>query len=136
MRLSPTAEKRCLQAAVVIGSLVPLLAGGAGMLRGPGMIHAAAQGDLDSHYRYLSGLLFGIGIGFLSCVPGIEAKSARFRLLAFIVITGGVGRALGWLMTDALSPAMTGALVMELAVTPLLALWQARVARRQKSAAM
>jgi hypothetical protein len=60
-------ERRLLQIAVGFGSLVPILAGGAGMLSGPEMVGGGAAADLDSHMRYLSGLLFGIGLGFASC---------------------------------------------------------------------
>ncbi len=114
--------KRALQVAVMVGSVVPLAAGGSGMLRGPALLGVSGESDVGSHYRYLSGLLFGIGIGFLSCVPRIEEKAARFRLLTFIVLIGGLARAAGWILDGAISPTMKAALVMELAVTPALAL--------------
>ncbi len=47
------------------------------------------SGDLDSHFRYLSGLLLAIGIGFASTVPRIEAQGGRFWLLTGIVMVGG-----------------------------------------------
>jgi len=46
----------------------------------------------DSHFRYLSGLLLGIGLGFWSTIPRIEANGDRFRLLSFIVVAGGLAR--------------------------------------------
>jgi hypothetical protein len=49
----------------------------------------------DSHYRYLSGLLLGIGILFWTTVPRVERSTVRFRLLATIVIIGGLGRLFG-----------------------------------------
>jgi hypothetical protein len=124
-------EKRALQIAVALGSLVPIGAGGAGVLLGPAMLGAAAVGsaDLDSHFRYLSGLLFAIGVGYASTIPRIEARSARFVMLTCIVVTGGVGRLASLLWIGAAAPAMVAALVMELLVTPGLAFWQLRVAR-------
>jgi hypothetical protein len=124
-------EKRALQVAVALGSLVPIGAGAAGVLLGPRMLgDAAATGDLDSHFRYLSGLLLGIGLGYVSTIPGIERRGERFAVLTFIVVLGGCGRLLLVLSKGFSSPAMEAALAMELVVTPGLALWQYRVARQ------
>ncbi len=125
-----TVAARSLQVAVTLGSLVPIGAGAAGMLLGPGMVGAAIVGstDLDSHFRYLSGLLLAIGLGYVSTIPRIETHGSRFRLLTGIVVLGGVGRLLSLLSIGPASPTMTAALVMELVVTPCLALWQYRVA--------
>ena len=124
-------EKRALQVMVAIGSLVPIGAGIAGVIFGPRMLDSGLIGsaDLDSHFRYLSGLLLAIGIGFASTVPAIETHRSRFRLLTGIVVIGGLGRLLSLLSIGPPSRAMTAALVMELVVTPALALWQGRVAR-------
>jgi hypothetical protein len=125
-------ERRLLQLAIALGSLVPILAGGAGMLSGAEIVRGTptpAPPDLDSHFRYLSGLLFGIGIGFLSCIPRIEEQGARFRLLGAIVLVGGIGRALS--LSDVGPPGLEHqlALGMELVTMPLLLLWQWRVAK-------
>jgi predicted MFS family arabinose efflux permease len=90
-----------------------------------------ATGDLDSHFRYLSGLLLAIGVGFVSTIPRIETHGDRFRLLSGIVVVGGIGRLLSLPTVGPLSPVMTAALVMELIVTPGLAVWQMRVARAE-----
>ena len=113
----------------MLGCVVPIVGGGYGVLRGLSMLDLAGTGGADSHFRYLSGLLLGIGIGFLSTVPRIEAHSARFRLLAGIVVIGGLGRLLSVILTGTADPTTLFALAMELVVTPLLALWQGRVAR-------
>ena len=59
---------------------------------GPDMISAIGGGSvsLDSHYRYLSGLLLGIGLGFWTAIPNIEHEGHHFRLLAAIVVVGGL----------------------------------------------
>ena len=95
------------------------------------MLGSGANGsvDLDSHFRYLSGLLLGIGIAFASTVPRIETRAARFLLLTCIVVTGGIGRLAALLAMGTPSTAMLAALGMELVVTPGLALWQLRVAK-------
>jgi hypothetical protein len=122
-------ERRLLQVAVVLGCLVPIFGGGLGLLYGPRIVgFAAAPPGADAHFRYLSGLLLGIGFGFLSTVPRIEAHAARFRLLAAIVVIGGLGRLLSLALSRTPDVPTLFALCMELAVTPALAFWQGRVA--------
>lgn len=121
-------ERRLLQITVALGSLVPIIAGAAGILSGPAMVDAGGNVSADSHFRYLSGLLFGIGVAFITTIPGIERQTGRFRMLAGIVVAGGIGRLISLLLCGAPDAAMLAALAMELVVTPVLALWQARVA--------
>jgi uncharacterized BrkB/YihY/UPF0761 family membrane protein len=131
-------ERRLLQLAIAVGSLVPLLAGGAGMLLGPGMLSGVAPPvppDLDSHMRYLSGLLFAIGIGFVSCIPRIEDRGVRFQLLGALVLVGGVGRACSLIDIGLPGLGHRLALGMELGTVPILMLWQWRIARRAGPAA-
>jgi hypothetical protein len=127
------AGKRALQVAVAVCCLVPIAAGGAGIVLGPALVVGAdpgpGAGDLDSHFRYLSGLLLAIGLGYATGIPGIERKRVRFLLLGGIVFLGGLGRLWSLLSVGTPSTVMIGALVMELGVTPLLTLWQLRVAR-------
>lgn len=112
-------------------SLVPITAGGAGVVLGPALVPGAVgPADLDSHFRYLSGLLLGIGLAFLATVPSIERRTVPFRILAAIVATGGIGRLLSLLEAGAPSPPHLAALVLELAVVPALAVWQGCVARQ------
>jgi hypothetical protein len=126
-------EKRLLQAAVALGSLVPICAGAAGVILGPAMVDVGTvPPGADSHYRYLSGLLLGIGIAFATTVPEIEWRSARFRLLTTIVMTGGAGRLVSLLARGVPDKPMLAALVMELVVTPALAVWQMGVAARYR----
>ncbi len=123
--------KRLLQCAVIIAGFVPVLAGGAGVIMGAGMAGSDAilPVSVDSHFRYLSGLLLGIGLVFWSLVPRIEKHSAIFRALALIVFCGGLARFYAVFSVGMPDNAMLFGLAMELAVTPLLAVWQAKIAR-------
>ena len=125
-------ERRALQIVVSIATLVPIGAGAAGVFGGASMLtgHTAMPAAFDSHYRYLSGLLLAVGVGFVTTIPRIEAKERRFRLLAAIVVTGGVARLLSLLVAGPPPPAVIFALAMELGVTPALVLWQRRIARK------
>jgi len=99
---------------VLLAAAVPVAAGLSGIVLGPTSVDLPAiSPSQDSHARYLSGLLLGIGLAFWSTVPSIERQGARFRLLAAMVVLAGLG--------------------LELAVVPLLALWQSRVAARAEA---
>jgi len=133
--LDPAVERRLLQAAVALGALLPVTAGLSGVVAGTTMIGTLdVEPALDSHYRYLSGLLFAIGLGFWSTVPHVETQAVRFRLLTFLVLIGGLARAWSLLRVGVPAAPMLGALAMEMLVTPLLCLWQARVAQRTAGA--
>lgn len=124
-------ERAALQLAVLVFAWVPIIGGAFGAISGA----SPAGGDgaaaaFDSHVRYLSGLLLAIGVGFLTTVPRIEAEGARFRLLTLLVLTGGLARLGGTVATGALPGAVILTLGMELVVTPLLCLWQGRIAHR------
>lgn len=129
--MTPPAEKRLLQIIVAIACLVPLIVGGQGVLRGPGFLGhpPVIPTDLDSHFRYVSGIFFAVGLAFASCVPAIETKGPRFRLLGALVIAGGLARLVSLVAVGVPSTGHLLGLAMELGVVPLLLLWQARLAR-------
>jgi hypothetical protein len=124
-------ERRLLQQVVAVAALVPVVSGLSGVVFG-----FALTGDptvsvsADSHFRYLSGLLLGIGLCFWSTIPAIEEKTTFFRFLTLVVVLGGLARLLGLWLTGVPSLTMLAALFMELLVTPALCLWQTRVANR------
>lgn len=126
------AEARLLRIAVALACTVPISAGLMGVLYGPdwiGGVDAPVPRDLDSHFRYLSGIFLAAGIGFASCIPKIEIRGARFRLLGALVIAGGLARLGSLVAVGAPSAGHVFGLGMELGVVPLLLLWQARVER-------
>lgn len=123
-------ERRLLQITIALACLVPIVAGLDGVLRGAAMVSPGkVTADLDSHFRYLSGIFLILGLAFASTIAAIERQAARFRLLGVMVVAGGLGRALAWVATGAPLLVHQLALVMELGVVPLLMLWQARIAR-------
>jgi Domain of unknown function (DUF4345) len=123
-------EKRLLQQTVGVLSIAPFAAGLFGVLFGPALTNETVSVSGDSHFRFLSGLLLAIGLCFLTTIPEIEAKTGRFRLLTVLVFIGGLSRLLGLFLTGVPSFLMLGGLLMELFVTPLMCLWQTRVANR------
>ena len=75
-----------------------------------------------------------LGIGFASCVPAIETKTARFRFFGAMVVIGGLARLWSVVEYGLPSAGHRFGLAMELGVVPLLLVWQSRVARRIASA--
>jgi hypothetical protein len=123
--------KRTLQQVVAVSAAVPVLAGLFGVLFGHGITGDQNPSvSADSHFRFLSGLLLGIGLCFWSTIPSIEEKTTFFRFLTLIIVLGGLARLLGLYITGIPSLFMLLALFMELVVTPALCLWQTRVANR------
>lgn len=122
-------ERRALQRAVAVVAVIPVAGGLYGVLFGVnGLTSGVDSVSTDSHFRYLSGLLMGIGILFWSCVPDIARRTRLFRFLTLVVVLGGLARLLGLYLTGLPSLTMLAALGVELGVTPALCLWQARVA--------
>lgn len=128
----PFSSKRLLQAVVALLALIPVVMGGSGVLTGPSAVLGPSSwsNDLDSHYRYLSGIFLGLGALFYLCLPAIERKTQLFRLAAGLVVIGGLARLLSLLTAGTpTTPHLVG-LALELIVVPLLVIWQAAVARR------
>ena len=129
--ISFQAEKKLLQITITIACLVPLSAGFCGAFMGAAFLGGGSQ-EMDSHMRYLSGLLFAIGLSFLSSIAHIERHADRIQLLTLIVVVGGIARLAGFFINGVPALTMFAALVMELVVTPLICVWQFRLAKRAK----
>lgn len=123
-------ERRLLQQTVAILAILPVAIGLYGILFGHALTGDSVSVSAESLFRFLSALLLGIGVCFWSTVPGIEAKTGRFRLLTLLIVIGGLGRLVGLMLTGLPSLFMLGGLFLELIVTPALCLWQTRVANR------
>lgn len=124
-------ERRILQSIVALLAAVPVLAGLGGIFKGPAFLGVSAPwpADLDSHLRFLSGVLLIVGLAWYSCVPTIEAQTARFRLLGVMTVCGGLARLCSLGLAGSPSIGHLYGLLAELVLVPALVLWQARIAR-------
>jgi len=124
-------EKKLLQAIVSVLAITPVLVGLAGIVIGPAFLHVERPWpvDLDSHFRFLSGIFLAIGIAWLTCVPAIETRTARFRFLALLTFCGGLARLVSLILAGAPSTGHLAGLSVELVAVPLLVMWQERIAR-------
>ena len=131
--MTPELEKRLLQAATALACFVPLSMGLLSVMESATVLKGVADPipvDLDSHFRYLSGLLLGTGLVFLACLPRIELRRPVFLALGTIILIGGLSRLLSLAELGWPSKGHRFGLVMELVVVPCIVLWQGRVARR------
>jgi hypothetical protein len=118
--------------AIRLAALVPILAGGAGVILGPAFLGEAAGPATSSHLRYLSGLLLGLGLIAWWCAAALPRRAGLFGALCAMVTLGGLARLAG-LALDPLPPwPHLAALVMELGVVPTL--WFASRAAQPGSA--
>lgn len=124
-------ERRALQIALAVLALVPIGAGLAGAIGGLSPF-AHGPAALDSHYRYLSGILLAVGVFYLRLVPHIERNGTPMRQLTALVCAGGLVRLAAYVREPSPDLVTLFALVMELVVVPLLAAWQARVGRHAR----
>ncbi|QKC86031.1 DUF4345 domain-containing protein [Mesorhizobium sp. NZP2077] len=129
--------KTALQIVVAVLAATPVLVGIEGILSGPEFLHVIRPwpADLDSHFRFLSGFFLAIGIAWYSCIPGIETKTERFRLLAACTFTGGLARLVSLVLVGAPSAGHIAGLCVELLAVPALVWWQRRVANKASECA-
>jgi hypothetical protein len=123
-------DKHLLQAVLAVVSLIPTSAGLAGVRLGPAFFDITASISADSHMRYLSGLLLGIGVLVWAIIPNVERRGHALGALTLIVAIGGLSRLYSLITVGQPNTVMTCALFVELMLTPALYLWQRRVARR------
>lgn len=134
--MTPHVEKRLLQIAIAVGGAFSLLFGATSVWRGVEVLipdGGVPNLNVDSHFRYLSGIFLGVIIAFYACIPTIERRGARFRLLGGLVIAGGVARLIGVVTMGVPGTGHLIGLALELVVTPILLMWQARLARRMSA---
>ncbi|ESY82745.1 membrane protein [Mesorhizobium sp. LNHC220B00] len=124
--------KTALQVVVGLLAATPVLVGVEGIVSGPEFLHVAAPWpvDLDSHFRFLSGFFLAIGLAWYSCIPSIETKAERFRLLAACTFAGGLARLVSLLLVGAPSLGHVAGLFVELMAVPALVWWQRHVVNK------
>lgn len=130
--MSAAAEKRLLQLVMAVTLLLPMSAALAGVSGGPKFLGhpPVIPTDLDSHFRYVSGLFLGMLLLFATCIPRVEHKGARLRMLGAMVMLGGTARLWSLVSVGVPSTGHIAGLGIELVELPLLLLWQVRIANR------
>jgi Domain of unknown function (DUF4345) len=122
-------ERRLLQLAVFLAASIAVVSGMAGALRGSVFFELSGTITGDSHARYFSGLLLGVGLTFWSTIPAIERNGSRLRILSFLVLCGGAARLCAIIIVGRPHAVAWLALLNETLVPILLCLWQIRISR-------
>ena len=125
-------EVQFLQIVIAVLSLVPAATGIAGIVLGPRLLGVTAPwpADLDSHFRFLSGVFLVVGLAWWSCVPRLPEKGPRLRLLALMTFAGGLARLASLGLAGAPSVGHMAGLGMELVIVPVIVLWHRRIETR------
>lgn len=125
-------EKRAFQIVLALVLILPFTAAIAGVVQGPRFLGhpPVVPTDLDSHFRYVSGLFLAMLVGYASCLPHVERKGARLRLLVAMTVAGGLARLVSLASVGVPSIGHQAGLVIELGIAPAMLLWHARIARR------
>ncbi len=89
---------------------------------------AGVERNLDSDFRFLAGVFFGFGFLVLWILPRIEKETALFRFIALMIFLGGIGRLIG-IFRYGLPNTLTVLLLLIELLFPLLAVWQAHIAK-------
>jgi hypothetical protein len=129
--------KRSLQVAVAVLAGIPVLVGTLGVVEGPAFLKTIPPWPpaLDSHFRFLCGIFVAVGLVWWSTIPAIERNGERFRVLALLIVAGGLARLVSLFVAGWPPAGHVAGLAMELVVVPLLVWWQTVVARGARDGA-
>ena len=133
--LRPCSERRLLQSTSGRPGARTILAGAAGIVRGLGRVRPATSrrpSMATATSATSRACCSRSALAYWSTVPRIEVQGDRFRLLTGLVLIGGLAPAVcRRAARRAWHRHAGGALIMELVVTPGLALWRERVDVRE-----
>ena len=91
---------------------------------------------MDSYFRFLKGMLLGIGLIYWSSIPDIARHSERISVVTFILVLGAVPRLLAVISHGVPTIGILIGLAGELIFAPLLWLWHQHVAGAAQRSAL
>jgi hypothetical protein len=123
-------ERRVLQIVIGLGAVLAVLSGAKGVVHGPAIAGVSSiELGADSQYRFLSGLLVGLGGAYAMLIPAIQREGERLFMLTLVVVIAGFCRAAGMLIAGPEGPMSLTGLFISLVVAPAVYIWQGRIAR-------
>jgi Domain of unknown function (DUF4345) len=117
-------ERKLLQIAFAIAGLALVGFGLAGVFFGASF----ADVVMDSYFRFLKGMLLGIGLVYWSSIPDIERHGERVALVTFILVLGAVPQLMAVIGHGVPTIGILVGLAGELIFAPLLWVWHRHVA--------
>ena len=122
---------RLLSAFLYAGGAVPVLTGIYAVLTGSGGIPGEneAGASVESELRFYAVLWIAFGAALIWTAPRAARETKLVRALMAVLFAGGIARAIAWAAEGRPDGLFVVLLVLELAIPPLVVLWQRRVAR-------
>jgi hypothetical protein len=120
-------ERKLLQVAFALAGLVLIVFGLAGVFFGANFVDLSGNVEIDSYFRFLKGVLLGIGLIYWSSIPDIARHGERISLVTFILVLGAVPRLIAVIGHGVPTIGILVSLAGELIVAPLLWLWHQHV---------
>ena len=120
-------ERKLLQIAFALAGLVLIVFGLAGVFFGANFVDLSGNVEIDSYFRFLKGVLLGIGLIYWSSIPDIARHGERVSLVTFILVLGAVPRLLAVISHGVPTIGSLVGLAGELIFAPLLWLWHQHV---------
>jgi hypothetical protein len=121
-------ERRLLQIAFALAGLLLIVFGLAGVFFGANFADLSGSVEMDSYFRFLKGMLLGIGLIYWSSIPDIARHSERISVVTFILVLGAVPRLIAVIGHGVPTIGILIGLAGELIFAPLLWLWHQHVA--------
>ena len=115
---------------------IPFASGLIGMVVGPKTLpgdSSEVMATLDSEYRFINAFWFSIAPIIWSTLPRVEKETTKLRLIMGVVFAGGLARLISRRRTGRPHPVFLGAIAIELAGMPVMAVWQNRLAAQGQS---
>lgn len=117
---------------IVLGvlSLIPLYFGIVGVVLGAArwLPPEAVTAAIDNQYRYLSAFYLSLAMLIWWIMADVERRGTVLRILVLAIFLGGLARAYSWMQLGTPPSPNIAGMWLELGA-PILALWQARVAK-------
>jgi len=120
-------ERVLLQIAFALAGLVLIVFGLVGVFFGANFTDLSGSVEMDSYFRFLKGMLLGIGLIYWSSIPGIARHGERISVVTFILVLGAVPRLIAVIGHGVPTIGILIGLAGELIFAPLLWLWHQHV---------
>jgi hypothetical protein len=121
-------ERKLLQVAFALAGLMLIVFGLAGVFFGASFTDLSGSVEMDSYFRFLKGMLLGIGLIYWSSIPDIARHGERISVVTFILVLGAVPRLIAVIGHGVPTIGILIGLAGELIFAPLLWLWHQHVA--------
>lgn len=130
--MSALRSRRALRITLGVVAAIPFASGLGAIIGGPASLPGQpgeVSATLDSEYRFVNVIWFGVAPLVWASLPRVEERTAVLQAVGGAAFAGGLARLLSLRAKGRPHPMMLAALGVELGVVPALMVWQAAVAR-------